>query len=156
MNTLALSAALCQRRSVKCPYDLTVLACYYVYSLYYYRLFWFFLFFFLMIRRPPRSTLFPYTTLFRSCKTDDKFKQQVIRIVENEYSSQGYIVNIYHRFYKIGRAHVWTPVTLIYLVCRLLLEKKKIEQKIFDKNFTYINQQLTITWTLRHTKLWST
>lgn len=29
------------------------------------------------------------------CKTDDKFKQQVIRIVENEYSSQGYIVNIY-------------------------------------------------------------
>src|SRR3712207_8754228 len=27
----------------------------------------FFLFFFLMIRRPPRSTLFPYTTLFRSC-----------------------------------------------------------------------------------------
>src|SRR2546430_6869483 len=27
---------------------------------------WFFLFFFLMIRRPPRSTLFPYTTLFRS------------------------------------------------------------------------------------------
>ena len=26
---------------------------------------------------------------------------------------------------KIGRAHVWTPVTLIYLVCRLLLEKKK-------------------------------
>src|SRR5256885_13199684 len=29
-------------------------------------LLWFFLFFFLMIRRPPRSTLFPYTTLFRS------------------------------------------------------------------------------------------
>ena len=26
---------------------------------------------------------------------------------------------------EIGRAHVWTPVTLIYLVCRLLLEKKK-------------------------------
>src|SRR5215204_7401235 len=31
------------------------------------QLFGFFLFFFLMIRRPPRSTLFPYTTLFRSC-----------------------------------------------------------------------------------------
>src|SRR6266853_4632023 len=30
-------------------------------------LFQFFFFFFLMIRRPPRSTLFPYTTLFRSC-----------------------------------------------------------------------------------------
>src|SRR5471030_3494325 len=31
-------------------------------------LFFSFLFFFLMIRRPPRSTLFPYTTLFRSCR----------------------------------------------------------------------------------------
>src|SRR5258706_15800631 len=31
----------------------------------------FFLFFFLMIRRPPRSTLFPYTTLFRSCPVGD-------------------------------------------------------------------------------------
>src|SRR5687767_1067648 len=32
-----------------------------------------FIFFFLMIRRPPRSTLFPYTTLFRSCLTGDVF-----------------------------------------------------------------------------------
>ena len=30
---------------------------------------------------------------------------------------------------QIGRAHVWTPVTLIYLVCRLLLEKKKTQKK---------------------------
>ena len=30
---------------------------------------------------------------------------------------------------KIGRAHVWTPVTLIYLVCRLLLEKKKKKKR---------------------------
>ena len=30
---------------------------------------------------------------------------------------------------EIGRAHVWTPVTLIYLVCRLLLEKKKKKKK---------------------------
>src|SRR2546430_17722324 len=32
----------------------------------------FFIFFFLMIRRPPRSTLFPYTTLFRSVRADDR------------------------------------------------------------------------------------
>src|SRR5438270_11932309 len=38
--------------------------CFYMYSVVFYV---FFLFFFLMIRRPPRSTLFPYTTLFRSC-----------------------------------------------------------------------------------------
>ena len=30
---------------------------------------------------------------------------------------------------KIGRAHVWTPVTFLYLVCRLLLEKKKKKKK---------------------------
>src|SRR5260221_13262967 len=37
------------------------------YLLYIFGYFLFFFFFFLMIRRPPRSTLFPYTTLFRSC-----------------------------------------------------------------------------------------
>src|ERR1017187_5943902 len=42
---------------------------------------WSFVFFFLMIRRPPRSTLFPYTTLFRSCHTsatdaDDPIRAQ--------------------------------------------------------------------------------
>src|SRR6185503_20592987 len=35
-------------------------------------LFSFYLFFFLMIRRPPRSTLFPYTTLFRSAEAEDR------------------------------------------------------------------------------------
>src|SRR5256885_17050049 len=46
-------------------------------------------FFFLMIRRPPRSTLFPYTTLFRSTQTLDKFevppaeRAQVVAIVES-------------------------------------------------------------------------
>ena len=34
---------------------------------------------------------------------------------------------------EIGRAHVWTPVTLIYLVCRLLLEKKKKHYKKKEK-----------------------
>ena len=38
--------------------------------------------------------------------------------------------------FEIGRAHVWTPVTLIYLVCRLLLEKKK-KSLIFLSPFFY-------------------
>src|SRR5437660_6949671 len=70
------------------------------------------LFFFLMLRRPPRSTLFPYTTLFRSCRSR-----------------------------AIRRAHCWKSSTQPrttrseehtselqsrgHLVCRLLLEKKK-------------------------------
>src|SRR3972149_8410067 len=43
-------------------------------------------FFFLMIRRPPRSTLFPYTTLFRSCKGNGLFRSTIfcpIRFVRN-------------------------------------------------------------------------
>src|SRR5438309_10730446 len=38
-----------------------------------------FLFFFLLIRRPPRSTLFPYTTLFRSARADDDGRRALIR-----------------------------------------------------------------------------
>src|SRR2546427_6207823 len=40
-----------------------------------------FLFFFLMIRRPPRSTLFPYTTLFRSRRLDRGVQRQQVRHV---------------------------------------------------------------------------
>src|SRR4029077_21298689 len=66
--------------------------------------------FFLMIRRPPRSTLFPYTTFFRS---------------RNVYSARG-VRSRRHadRFAprKIGRAHVELQSHL-NIVCRLLLEK---------------------------------
>src|ERR1043165_8809129 len=42
------------------------------------------LFFFLMIRRPPRSTLFPYTTLFRSIRRLKALSQQILATQENE------------------------------------------------------------------------
>src|SRR2546423_3200856 len=69
-----------------------------------------------MIRRPPRSTLFPYTTLFRSpsakrlafCLSPFAFTILVRCLLDAE----------------IGRAHVELQ-SLAYLVCRLLLEKKK-------------------------------
>src|SRR6185437_16868668 len=76
--------------------------------------FWFdrFLFFFLMIRRPPRSTLFPYTTLFRSRKSwSDKW-------VSTERSCR-------ERTRKRSEEHTSELQSLAYLVCRLLLEKKK-------------------------------
>src|SRR5258708_22873462 len=82
-------------------------------------------FFFLMIRRPPRSTLFPYTTLFRSRKlialeqfADFEFDQvEQLGIVHRVALVQGH-----HD--EIGRAHseLQSPD---HLVCRLLLEKKK-------------------------------
>src|SRR2546425_7211941 len=76
-----------------------------------------------MIRRPPRSTLFPYTTLFRSVHDEG------LQIVEN-------IANIRVPMIAAieGRAHVHSErseehtselQSLAYLVCRLLLEKKK-------------------------------
>src|SRR5229473_4449206 len=72
-------------------------------------LYLFFFFFFLMIRRPPRSTLFPYTTLFRSypllhARCWCQLSQQR-RIRSEEHTSE--------------------LQSLAYLVCRLLLEKKK-------------------------------
>ena len=112
----------------------------------YYFLFIFF-FFFLMIRRPPRSTLFPYTTLFRSAK-----KWSVIGITEPKYfltKSGCFCIaseieqKIIPFSVKIGRAHVWTPVTLIYLVCRLLLEKKKKKK---EKSKTYNTQRKQCEW----------
>src|SRR3712207_7144733 len=90
--------------------------------------------FFLMIRRPPRSTLFPYTTLFRSRSRKLGRKVTLQEIMAEAYNDL---------FKKYGRAEL-APMTeeeglahvrseehtselqsRQYLVCRLLLEKKK-------------------------------
>src|SRR2546427_4651247 len=93
-------------------------------------------FFFLMIRRPPRSTLFPYTTLFRS-----RAKVEIARLLKEE----GYI-----RDYRVERQkdlkaaakgkdqelsydtrseeHTSELQSQSNLVCRLLLEKKKKQE----------------------------
>src|SRR2546423_4338819 len=78
-------------------------------------------FFFLMIRRPPRSTLFPYTTLFRSllwfsraaARGDAKAKAQ-LRDVSQAMTPQ-----------ERSEEHTSELQSLAYLVCRLLLEKKQ-------------------------------
>src|ERR1035437_10864031 len=69
----------------------------------------FFFFFFLMIRRPPRSTLFPYTTLFRS------------RRCRRTRRRWAYCRHLRHR----SEEHTSELQSRQYLVCRLLLEKKK-------------------------------
>src|SRR5258707_6174397 len=84
-----------------------------------------FLFFFLMIRRPPRSTLFPYTTLFRS-RTMGRIKrgggdggEPVRSPVCNENSIRD------GRKEQRSEEHTSELQSRQYLVCRLLLEKKK-------------------------------
>src|SRR5437762_8888518 len=74
------------------------------------------LFFFLMIRRPPRSTLFPYTTLFRSL---DMLRQGGTYL-EIGTISRGAKIEIR------SEEHTSELQSPMYLVCRLLLEKKKI------------------------------
>src|SRR3712207_9050623 len=82
-------------------------------------------FFFLMIRRPPRSTLFPYTTLFRSVPV---LRQTLVGVVEVPV-----VERVAHREAgddrggQLGRSeeHTSELQSRQYLVCRLLLEKKK-------------------------------
>src|SRR5437899_6620458 len=70
--------------------------------------------FFLMIRRPPRSTLFPYTTLFRSLRSSTSIGCCLIRRAGNWRFKP-------HR----SEEHTSELQSLRHLVCRLLLEKKK-------------------------------
>src|SRR5258708_30705643 len=72
------------------------------------------MFFFLMIRRPPRSTLFPYTTLFRSCV--GRLRHRRCRPVEYQRSILGD---------RRSEEHTSELQSPDHLVCRLLLEKKK-------------------------------
>src|SRR5688572_32685151 len=73
--------------------------------------------FFLMIRRPPRSTLFPYTTLFRSNLTGERRK---------ETFHKGLTVRRAKRCQRIrSEEHTSELQSQSNLVCRLLLEKKK-------------------------------
>src|SRR3712207_8746519 len=93
--------------------------------------------FFLMIRRPPRSTLFPYTTLFRSDRTALSrfaFRAASAQHVEEVIRKIRGIPDVYD-VYRVSRdrseEHTSELQSRQYLVCRLLLEKKKI---IYIKN----------------------
>src|SRR2546423_11797247 len=91
------------------------------------------LFFFLMIRRPPRSTLFPYTTLFRSraARRAHRMGRGRRRYAGAHRQSLARAVRFGRRDHRPGwrrgrsEEHTSELQSLAYLVCRLLLEKKK-------------------------------
>src|SRR2546422_8617074 len=80
-------------------------------------------FFFLMIRRPPRSTLFPYTTLFRS-------QSESCRATSSSASICSRVTAAPSAHSLVGRSeeHTSELQSRLHLVCRLLLEKKKDRQ----------------------------
>src|SRR3712207_8142455 len=99
-----------------------------------------------MIRRPPRSTLFPYTTLFRSKEGSGAFPKAVPKdhSAKNLQAAPAYLIEPKNRYFEAIRSIVsyeirpGNTVTFTrseehtselqsrqYLVCRLLLEKKK-------------------------------
>src|SRR3712207_7547014 len=102
----------------------------------------FVIFFFLMIRRPPRSTLFPYTTLFRSLGERDH-DAVVARLrglrrgldrgdaVGRRVVERNVLVDVDDAMERLGarrgrsEEHTSELQSRQYLVCRLLLEKKK-------------------------------
>src|SRR3712207_7731527 len=101
-----------------------------------------------MIRRPPRSTLFPYTTLFRSCydtryyfelvlgycRTDSSkitARYSIAIIPSKSLTKRTYTCSLN---YFRSEEHTSELQSRQYLVCRLLLEKKKHRTKLDMKN----------------------
>src|SRR5690348_17514929 len=99
-----------------------------------------------MLRLPPRSTLFPYTTLFRSATFDlnsdvvSAIKSgQIAFAVDQQQYEQGYLPIVMLKLYHdnantVGggqprsEEHTSELQSPVHLVCRLLLEKKKTHQ----------------------------
>src|SRR2546426_3618681 len=91
------------------------------------------LFFFLMIRRPPRSTLFPYTTLFRSIAVVVVGREEDLDVLRPHFVDHlqhvprggrdaGLRLDVIHTRSEEHTSELQSPCNL---VCRLLLEKKK-------------------------------
>src|SRR3712207_9372616 len=92
----------------------------------YNRVIMFLYFFFLMIRRPPRSTLFPYTTLFRSVYIPVVHPKTSLSLTMRTRTIPygGHLMNIRTTTTR-SEEHTSELQSRQYLVCRLLLEKKK-------------------------------
>src|SRR2546422_5088266 len=96
-----------------------------------------------MIRRPPRSTLFPYTTLFRSmvlticalphhkchlvtcAKSCSISSQERFRLMPTKHRTSSASCRRSGHFYSRSEEHTSELQSRLHLVCRLLLEKKK-------------------------------
>src|SRR2546422_6941473 len=78
-----------------------------------------------MIRRPPRSTLFPYTTLFRSPLSDQAVREAYFLGQRRDEKTAEFLDK-----YRRSEEHTSELQSRLHLVCRLLLEKKKKEREL--------------------------
>src|SRR5438270_5734286 len=105
------------------------------------RVYYLFIFFFLMILPPPRSTLFPYTTLFRS-QVEEYFVETMVPGDTFVFAGEilRYEALVEDEVYvSRSEEHTSELQSQSNLVCRLLLEKKKKKKKnIYRKNKTKI------------------
>src|SRR5260370_18367263 len=97
-----------------------------------------------MIRRPPRSTLFPYTTLFRSKDSEFPLEKSDGRLAEFGPRA-GQRPTVYRYVESRSEEHTSELQSHLNLVCRLLLEKKKI------KTPTQLTNRELYTWHKRIT-----
>src|SRR5687768_17690656 len=97
-----------------------------------------------MIRRPPRSTLFPYTTLFRSLRDDGSFARPVRRAHrvagrDARHRRRPPRGSARHRVAAVrSEEHTSELQSRLHLVCRLLLEKKKKRHERTNKLITLL------------------
>src|SRR2546429_4492250 len=80
-----------------------------------------------MIRRPPRSTLFPYTTLFRSAVATSESSRHMIGVEVEGMVACPCAQDMVYEYARVRRSeeHTSELQSRLHLVCRLLLEKKK-------------------------------
>src|SRR2546425_1937881 len=89
-----------------------------------------------MIRRPPRSTLFPYTTLFRSQDIDAEIRDMHLSTWNALLTRWIFRFGLLKSAYTRSEEHTSELQSLAYLVCRLLLEKKK---KFIKSTILYVS-----------------
>src|SRR3712207_7556671 len=101
-----------------------------------------------MIRRPPRSTLFPYTTLFRSQDVPIRHDETCAHIVDVEQR----LAELHHDTAPVppppvdrSEEHTSELQSRQYLVCRLLLEKKKVDRSCADQTILLFNSSHATT-----------
>src|SRR2546422_7435040 len=102
-----------------------------------------------MIRRPPRSTLFPYTTLFRSVVQREPHRAAPVGVAPEEACVRlgGRVVHpvllpVHREHERRSEEHTSELQSRLHLVCRLLLEKKK---KKIKKSLVRQHAEQTLT-----------